>query len=52
VLTGADGEDIIAIRTCAYLSLSFDHRVVDGSDADKFVAFVKSHLETIAEPSL
>jgi 2-oxoglutarate dehydrogenase E2 component (dihydrolipoamide succinyltransferase) len=52
VLTGADGEDIIAIRTCAYLSLSFDHRVVDGSDADKFVAFVKNHLETIAEPSL
>jgi len=52
VLTGADGEDIIAIRTCAYLSLSFDHRVVDGSDADKFVAFVKNYLETIADPSL
>jgi 2-oxoglutarate dehydrogenase E2 component (dihydrolipoamide succinyltransferase) len=51
VLTGADGEDTIAIRTCAYLSLSFDHRVVDGSDADKFVAFVKSSLETITDPS-
>jgi 2-oxoglutarate dehydrogenase E2 component (dihydrolipoamide succinyltransferase) len=51
VLTGADGEDTIAIRTCAYLSLSFDHRVVDGSDADKFVAFVKQSLETIADPA-
>jgi len=52
VLTGADGEDTIAIRTCAYFSLSFDHRVVDGSDADKFLAFVKQQLETLADPAL
>jgi 2-oxoglutarate dehydrogenase E2 component (dihydrolipoamide succinyltransferase) len=52
VRTGADGEDVIAIRTCAYLSLSFDHRVVDGSDADRFVALVKDHLETLADPVL
>ena len=51
VLAGPDGDDVIAVRTCAYFSLSFDHRVVDGADADRFVAFVKRQLETIAEPS-
>ena len=51
VLAGPDGEDVIAVRTCAYFSLSFDHRVVDGADADKFVAFIRRHLETIAEPT-
>ena len=52
VITGADGEDTIAIRTCAYLSLSFDHRIVDGADADKFMAFVKKSLETFPEAVL
>jgi 2-oxoglutarate dehydrogenase E2 component (dihydrolipoamide succinyltransferase) len=52
VITGADGEDTIAIRTCAYFSLSFDHRVVDGSDADKFLAFIKQQLETLTDPAL
>ena len=52
VITGADGEDTIAIRTCAYLSLSFDHRIVDGADADKFMAFVKKTLETFPETVL
>jgi pyruvate dehydrogenase E2 component (dihydrolipoamide acetyltransferase) len=52
VLTGADGEDIIAVRTCAYFSLSFDHRIVDGSDADKFMATVKKGLETFPESEL
>ncbi|HEX2722980.1 MAG TPA: dihydrolipoamide acetyltransferase family protein, partial [Gemmatimonadaceae bacterium] len=41
VITGADGEDTIAIRTCAYFSISFDHRVIDGAVADEFLAFVK-----------
>jgi pyruvate dehydrogenase E2 component (dihydrolipoamide acetyltransferase) len=45
VITGGDGEDTIAIRTCAYFSLSFDHRIVDGSDADRFMAAVKNGLE-------
>ena len=46
VMTGPDGEDVIAVRTCAYFSLSFDHRIVDGADADKFLATVKRGLET------
>lgn len=49
VITGADGEDTIAIRTCAYVSLSFDHRVVDGADADRFMADLKKTLETIPD---
>jgi 2-oxoglutarate dehydrogenase E2 component (dihydrolipoamide succinyltransferase) len=52
VITGVDGEDTIAIRTCAYLSLSFDHRIVDGADADKFMSFVKKSLETFPEAVL
>ena len=46
VITGADGEDTIAIRTCAYFSLSFDHRVIDGAVADQFLATVKKSLES------
>ncbi|MEO7361701.1 MAG: dihydrolipoamide acetyltransferase family protein [Gemmatimonadaceae bacterium] len=49
VMTGPDGEDTIAIRTCAYFSLSFDHRVVDGADADKFMVDLKKTLELIPD---
>jgi 2-oxoglutarate dehydrogenase E2 component (dihydrolipoamide succinyltransferase) len=49
VLTGADGEDTIAIRTCAYFSISFDHRIIDGAVADQFLAFVKKTLEEYPE---
>ena len=49
VVAGADGEDVIAVRTCAYFSLSFDHRIVDGADADKFLADVKKGLENFPE---
>ncbi len=49
VRTGPDGEDTIAIRTCAYFALSFDHRIVDGADADQFMAFVKQQLEQMPE---
>jgi pyruvate dehydrogenase E2 component (dihydrolipoamide acetyltransferase) len=52
VVTGPEGDDQIAIRTCAYLSLSFDHRIVDGADADKFMAFIKKSLETFPEAVL
>jgi pyruvate dehydrogenase E2 component (dihydrolipoamide acetyltransferase) len=46
VLTSADGEDYIAIRHMAFLALSFDHRIIDGSDAEKFLAFIKERLES------
>ena len=46
---GADGEDTIAIRTCCYFSISFDHRLVDGATADGFLAYVKKQLETFPE---
>ena len=38
--------DAIAIHPMAYLSLSFDHRVIDGATADRFMKKVKSYLET------
>jgi 2-oxoglutarate dehydrogenase E2 component (dihydrolipoamide succinyltransferase) len=45
VLTSADGDDYIAIRSMAYFALSFDHRVIDGADAERFLAYVKELLE-------
>jgi pyruvate dehydrogenase E2 component (dihydrolipoamide acetyltransferase) len=52
VIAGADGEDTIAIRTCAYFSLSFDHRIVDGADADKFLATLKKSLESFPDTTI
>jgi pyruvate dehydrogenase E2 component (dihydrolipoyllysine-residue acetyltransferase) len=52
VLPGADEEDTIAIRTCAYFSISFDHRVIDGAVADQFLAFVKKTIESFPETGL
>ena len=49
VITTADDNDVIAIRTCAYFSISFDHRVVDGAVADQFLAFVKKAIEEYPE---
>ena len=46
VMTSADGDDFLAIRWMAYFALSFDHRVIDGSDAERFLAFVKEQLES------
>jgi pyruvate dehydrogenase E2 component (dihydrolipoamide acetyltransferase) len=45
VLTTEDGDDFIGIRWMAYFALSFDHRVIDGSDAERFLAFIKEQLE-------
>lgn len=49
VVAGPDGEDTIAIRTCAYFAYSFDHKVVDGADADRFMADLKQTLERIPD---
>jgi pyruvate dehydrogenase E2 component (dihydrolipoamide acetyltransferase) len=45
VLTTPEGEDYIAVRWMAYFALSFDHRVIDGADAERFLAYVKEQLE-------
>jgi pyruvate dehydrogenase E2 component (dihydrolipoamide acetyltransferase) len=44
-----DGADMIAVRTKGLLSLAFDHRIVDGADADRFMADVKSGLQDFPE---
>ncbi|MHC4393090.1 MAG: dihydrolipoamide acetyltransferase family protein [Planctomycetota bacterium] len=46
VITNADGEDEIAVRRIMYLSLSVDHRVVDGADAAHFMNDVVALLES------
>ena len=45
VLTSPDGDDYIAIRQMAYFALTYDHRIVDGADAEKFLAYLKQYLE-------
>ena len=45
VVANADGQDSIAIRSMMYLFLSYDHRLVDGGDAARFLTFVKKRLE-------
>ncbi len=40
------GVDAIAIRSTVYLALSYDHRIVDGADAARFLVAVKNHLES------
>ena len=44
-----DGTDTIGVRTKGMLSLAFDHRIVDGSDADRFMADVKKTLQEFPE---
>src|SRR2546421_656401 len=45
VVTLPDGSDGLAVRTLGMVSMSYDHRVVDGADADRFLADVKRALE-------
>jgi pyruvate dehydrogenase E2 component (dihydrolipoamide acetyltransferase) len=45
VFTSPEGDDYIAIRTMAYFALTYDHRIVDGADAEKFLAYMKEFLE-------
>jgi pyruvate dehydrogenase E2 component (dihydrolipoamide acetyltransferase) len=45
VITDENGNDALGIRTMGYLALSFDHRLIDGADADRFLSSVKKTLE-------
>ena len=45
VLKGTDGGEQIAIRSMVYLALSYDHRIVDGADAARFLVTLKERLE-------
>jgi pyruvate dehydrogenase E2 component (dihydrolipoamide acetyltransferase) len=49
VLTDKDGQDTIAIRSIQRFTLGFDHRIVDGADAGKFMTDFKSYLENWSE---
>ena len=45
VMKGTDGGETIAIRSMVYLALSYDHRIVDGADAARFLVTLKERLE-------
>ncbi|MBM3689061.1 MAG: 2-oxoglutarate dehydrogenase, E2 component, dihydrolipoamide succinyltransferase [Actinobacteria bacterium] len=45
VITDAAGSDVIAIRSMVYLALTYDHRLVDGADAARFLTAVRQRLE-------
>jgi len=49
VVSLPDGSDTIAIRTMGMLTMSYDHRIVDGADADRFLADVKKMLQEFPE---
>jgi pyruvate dehydrogenase E2 component (dihydrolipoamide acetyltransferase) len=49
VLTDKDGNDSIAIRSVQRFTLGFDHRIIDGSDAGKFMTDFKAYLENWSE---
>ncbi len=49
VVTDADGNDSIAIRSLVHLTLGYDHRIIDGAVADQFMALVKKTLENWSE---
>jgi 2-oxoglutarate dehydrogenase E2 component (dihydrolipoamide succinyltransferase) len=48
VVSDESGNDSIAIRSMVYLALSYDHRLVDGADASRFLVDIKSRLEAAA----
>jgi 2-oxoglutarate dehydrogenase E2 component (dihydrolipoamide succinyltransferase) len=45
VVVSLDGQDVIAVRSMVYLALSYDHRIIDGADAARFLVAVKERLE-------
>ena len=46
VVMQIDGDDVIAIRQMCYLPFTYDHQIVDGADAGRFVQTIKDRLET------
>jgi len=44
-VVSVDGKDAIAVRSYVYLALSYDHRIIDGADAARFLGAVKARLE-------
>jgi pyruvate dehydrogenase E2 component (dihydrolipoamide acetyltransferase) len=53
VVKDASGNEAIAIRSMVYLALSYDHRIIDGADASRYLSDVKMRLEAGAfEPNL
>ncbi|MFP5268145.1 MAG: 2-oxo acid dehydrogenase subunit E2, partial [Acidobacteriota bacterium] len=49
VITNEAGQDSIAIRSIQHFTLGFDHRIIDGADAGKFMADFKACLENWSE---
>jgi pyruvate dehydrogenase E2 component (dihydrolipoyllysine-residue acetyltransferase) len=49
VVTLSDGTESIGVRTKGMLTMAYDHRIVDGADADKFLADLKRSLENFSE---
>ena len=49
VMTLEDGSEVVVPRTMTMLSISYDHRIVDGADADRFMSDLKKELEAFPE---
>ena len=49
VVTDKDGNDSIAVRSIIRLTLGYDHRIIDGADADQFMVAVREYLESFDE---
>lgn len=45
VVKDSEGNDTIAVRSLCYLALSYDHRLIDGADAARYLSTVKNRLE-------
>ena len=45
VIKDADGNETIGIRSMVYLALTYDHRLIDGADAGRFLTAIKNRLE-------
>lgn len=45
IITTPEGEDYIGIRHLAYFALTYDHRIVNGADAEQFLSYIKKYLE-------